>query len=147
MIHHQPPSGETPKIQNLCSPPLIRSTFFFPACGTNFHIPFNVILPPRSLRQLLTTISDHPESKTMIFLRPFDPHSPRSPLYKIFRFFFLRVCFCIQCVHPVHRPSLPLISHIYQSLPLFSPSTLLLVLPLLSFYCSWCCCILIRSVF
>ena len=40
---------------------------FLPACGTNFYILFNLILPFRSSKQLFITISDCPQSKTMIF--------------------------------------------------------------------------------
>ena len=39
--------------------------FFFPTCGTNFNILFNVILPSRSSRQLFTTISDNAQSETI----------------------------------------------------------------------------------
>ena len=45
----------------------------FAACGTNFHILFNLIIPSRPSRQLLTSISDHPLSKTMIFCTPVKP--------------------------------------------------------------------------
>ena len=40
---------------------------FFPTCGINFHILFNLMLPSMSSKQLITTISDHHHSKTMIF--------------------------------------------------------------------------------
>ena len=66
MVHQQPPSSETPQIQDHCSPQLIRSSFF-PTCKTNVHIFFDLILPSRSSSELFTTISDHPLFKTMIF--------------------------------------------------------------------------------
>ena len=44
-----------------------HSFLFFPACRINFHILFNLILPSTSSRQLFTTISGYPKSKTMIF--------------------------------------------------------------------------------
>ena len=58
VIHQQPPSGETPKIQNHCSPLLICSSSS-PTCGTNLPIPSNLFPPSWSSRQLLTTISNH----------------------------------------------------------------------------------------
>ena len=39
-------------------------------CGTNFPILINLIVPFRSSRQLFTTISDRPQSITIIFSSP-----------------------------------------------------------------------------
>ena len=44
--------------------------FFPPTFGTNFHILFNLILPSKPSGQLVTTTSDNPPSKTMIFSVP-----------------------------------------------------------------------------
>ena len=54
------------KIQDHSSPPLTCYSFFT-TYGINLHILFNLILPSSSSRQLFTTISDHPQSRTMIF--------------------------------------------------------------------------------
>ena len=50
-------------------------------CGTNFHILFNVILPSRSLKQLFTTTSYFPPSKSSIFYTPVNP--PQTHLLQI----------------------------------------------------------------
>ena len=54
-------------------------SIFFSACQTNFHNLFNLIPPSRSSRQLFTTISDHPKSKTIfsILINP----TPIIPTY------------------------------------------------------------------
>ena len=49
---------------------------FIPTCGTTFHTLFNLILLSRSSKQLFTTISGHPPSKTIIFSTPIKPPQP-----------------------------------------------------------------------
>ena len=111
------------------------------ACETNLKHAIGRILPSRSSRQLLSTISDHPHPKPVSFLPPLI--LPKCTPFQISSFSFLRVCFCVHLVHPV-CPSLPLILlHIpYLSK---SPSILSLNLavgvfpfPPLSFCCSFC---------
>ena len=134
MVHQQPPPSETAKIQNHRSHTLICSSF--PTRGTNFHTLFNFVLPSWSSRQLLTTISNHRPSKTMIFSTPVKP-LPTN-------FFF-----CIHLVHPLRSPHTP---HCYphplfDHLHLFSSSALLYRFSIFLLLFLLLCCILIRSVF
>uniref|UniRef100_A0A8C4QUU8 Uncharacterized protein n=1 Tax=Eptatretus burgeri TaxID=7764 RepID=A0A8C4QUU8_EPTBU len=54
---------------------------FFPTSGINSHTLFNPTLPSRSSKQLFTTISYLPPSKSMIFSRPVNP--PQTHLLQI----------------------------------------------------------------
>ena len=54
---------------------------FFPAFGINSHTVFNPILPSRSSKQLLSTISYLPPSKITIFSTPVNP--PQTHLLQI----------------------------------------------------------------
>ena len=65
-VCQQPPSGETAKIKNQCSPSLFHSSFS-PTFEINSHTLFNPILPSRSSKQLFTTISYLPLSKNDLF--------------------------------------------------------------------------------
>ena len=108
---------------------------FFPTCGINFHILFNHILPSRSSRQLFTTISDRPQSKTMIFSTLVNPPLPhRNPSsFQISSFpssefpsvSILSTPCILSCSHSSPHP-------LFVRLPLSWPSALQLVFPRLS---------------
>ena len=74
------PSGKTTKIKIHCSPSLFHSSFL-PTFGTNPHTLFHPTLLPRSSKQLFTTISYLPPSKTTIFSTPSNP--PQTHLLHI----------------------------------------------------------------
>ena len=79
-VRQQPPSGKTTKMKNHCSSSLFHSSFF-QTFGTCSHTLFNPTFPSRSSKQLFTSISYLPPSKTTIFSTPFNP--PQTHLLQI----------------------------------------------------------------
>uniref|UniRef100_A0A8C4QE33 Uncharacterized protein n=1 Tax=Eptatretus burgeri TaxID=7764 RepID=A0A8C4QE33_EPTBU len=114
-VHQQPSTRENAKNQNHCTPPLI-CCIFFPACGTNFHTLFNLILPFKSSRQLFTTISNHLLSNTMTFSTPVKPLSTPSQ-----NFAFVSIFPPVAISSPLHRC---LCIHLSTRCDLLSPSSL-----------------------
>ena len=65
-------------LTEVCAPPRAILVPLFSCLWNNLHVPFKLILPSRSSRQLFSTTSDHPPSKTMIFSTSVKP--PSRPL-------------------------------------------------------------------
>ena len=79
-VRPQPPSGKTTKIKNQCSTSLFHSSFS-PPLEKNSLTLFNPILPSRPSKQLFTTTSYRPPSKTTICSTPIYP--PQTHLLQI----------------------------------------------------------------
>ena len=83
------------------------SFLFFPAFGINSHTVFNPIFPSRPSKQLFTTTSYHPPSKSSIFCTPLINYPPKPTLK--FPAFLLESPCNVHLVYPVFpTPSLSL---------------------------------------